>query len=247
MKKFKLLTVFLLLVCAISFNQQVQARPQGTIFVNATSNIELQPDVAEFNIIITTKDKVSLENASIANKEISSKIYNDLNAMLDKTGGDYLKTTDYSARPTYYYTNGKRMFDRFEVTNTITIHTKKITDVGMLIDKALSLGATNIGNINFTLEDYNSYCNDLLSIATQKAKTKAQAVAQASGQKLTGVKEIRTSCHANGLSPVSRYSLNAKMTAAGSAYDAAAPETSTQVQSGAIKLYATVDADFYAK
>lgn len=247
MKKKKLLALFLLFFCSIVCTIPAQARPEGTISVNATSNLELQPDVAEFNIIITTKDKTSLENASIANKEISSKIYNDLNAMIDQAGGDYLKTTDYAARPTYYYSNGKRVFDRFEVTNTITVHTKKITDVGMLIDKALGLGATNIGNINFTLEDYNSYCNDLLSIATQKAKNKANAVAQAAEQKITGVKEIRTSCHVNGISPVSRYSLNAKMNRVTGTYDSAAETSSTTVQSGAIKLYATVDADFYAK
>ncbi len=236
-------TSLLIAFCAII---PVNAK-EGTIFVNATSNLELQPDVAEFNIIITTKDKTSLENAALTNKEISAKIYNDLNTMINKVDGDYLKTIDYSARPTYYYTNGKRNFDRFEVSNTINVHTKKISNVGMLIDKALSLGATNIGNINFTLEDYDTYCNDLLAITTQKAKTKAETIAKASAQKIIGVKELRTSCHANGLSPISRYSLNAKMTSVGASYDSAVPESSTQVQSGAIKLYASVDGDFYTK
>jgi len=235
-----------LLLLSFAITLPAVAKTQGIINVSATSNLELQPDVAEFNIIITTRDKISLENASITNKDISTKIYNDLEAVLNKDQGEFIKTVNYSANPKYYYTNGKRVFDKFEVTNTLTIHTKKIDNVGMLIDKALRLGATNIGNINFTLENHENYCNELLSIATQKAKTKAQIVAQASGQQISGAKEIHTSCNVNGISPISRYSLNAKMSVNGSE-DAVAETSSTKLQSGTIKLYANINASFYTK
>lgn len=250
MKKKNLLALFLLLFAAIiiAIPAGAASKNQGTIYVDASSNIDLQPDVVEFNVIITTKDKTSLENASIANKEISTKIYRDLTTMIDQNNGDYLKTIDYSASPTYYYNNGKRIFDRFEVTNTITVHTKKITDVGMFIDKALGLGATNIGNINFKLEDTNVYCNELLSVATQKAKAKAEAVAQASGQQIVGVKELRTSCSLNMVSSYPRY-LNAKVARATATMEAddAASASGTQVQGGAMKLYANVNAQYYTK
>lgn len=243
MKK-NIFIAIVLLMCALALPSD--AKPQGTINVNASSNLELQPDVAEFNIIITTKDKLSLENASITNKEISTKIFNDFETILDKSQGDYIKTINYSANPKYYYTNGKRVFDKFEVTNTITIHTKSINNVGMFIDKALRLGATNIGNINFTLDDHENYCNELLSLATQKAKTKAETVASASGQKIIGAKEIHTSCNVNGLSPISRYALNSKMSVAGTTEDSIA-ESSTKVQGGTIKLYANVNASYFTK
>ncbi len=239
-----LLAIFLLLLFALCVTAPAQARPQGSIYVDASSNIDLQPDVVEFNVIVTTKDRASLENASIANKEISTKIHNDLSLMLDKANGDYLKTVNYTANPTYHYSNGKRVFDYYEVTNTITVHTKKVTDVGMFIDKSLNLGATNIGNINFKLEDQNSYCNELLSIATQKAKTKAEVVATASGQKIIGIKEIRTSCNINALSQYPRY-MNAKMSMAAGADSVA--ESYTRVEGGAMKLFAIVNAEFYAK
>ena len=134
----------------------------------------------------------------------------------------------------------------YEVNNTITVHTNKVTDVGMFIDKALNLGATNIGNIEFKLEDQNSYCNELLSVATQKAKAKADVVAKASGQKITGIKELRTSCSVNSTNYYPRL-MNAKVMYAGSAADAAVESSSTQVQGGSMKLYATVNAEFYAK
>ncbi len=246
MKKKNLLAIFLLLLFAMCVTTPVQAKPQGSIYVDATSNLDLKPDVVEFNVIVTTKDKTSLENASIANKEISTKVYQALNTMIDKTKGDYIKTIDYSASPSYYYNNGKRTFEFYEVNNTITVHTNKVTDVGMFIDKALNLGATNIGNIEFKLEDQNSYCNELLSVATQKAKAKADVVAKASGQKITGIKELRTSCSVNSTNYYPRL-MNAKVMYAGSAADAAVESSSTQVQGGSMKLYATVNAEFYAK
>ncbi len=248
MKKKSLLAIFLLLLLAVCVSTPAEAKPQGAIFVEATSNLDLQPDVVEFNVIVTTKDKTSLEHASISNKEISSKVFHALDTMIDKNNGDYIKTIDYSARPTYYYSNGKQIFDRFEVTNTITVHTKKITEVGTFIDKSLSLGATNIGNIDFKLEDQNTYCNELLGIATRKAKAKAETVAQASGQKITGIKELRTSCHVNSMNHNYPRYMNAKMTmSAGAAYDLATEDAATVVSGGAMKLYATVDAEFYAK
>ena len=240
MKKFY--AVVLSLIMMSFFAVPTMAKEAGVIYANGVSTIELQPDVAEFDIVITTKDKSSLENASIANKEISQKIYNDLGNMIDKSNGDYLKTVNYSAEPHYYYNNGKQIFEAFMVTNTITVHTKKITEIGMLIDKALNLGATNINNIGFKLEDYNAYANNLLAIATKKAVTQAETVAQASGQKLNGVKSLRTSCNTNNYSQPRFYKV-----ATGMMDNAMSVENSTQVQGGAIKLYAVVDAEFYLK
>ncbi len=58
MKKKNLFAIFLLLLFALSL--PAQAKPQGSIYVDASSNIDLQPDVVEFNVIVTTKDKHSL-------------------------------------------------------------------------------------------------------------------------------------------------------------------------------------------
>lgn len=242
MKKNNLFVLGVLLM-ALALPVQVQAKEPTLIHVDANSEIELQPDVAEFNISVTTKDKGSLEHASILNKEISVRVYHDLGNMINKANGDFIKTIDYSASPVYVYNNGKRIFTHFEVTNTIAVHTKKVSEIGLFIDKALELGATNVNNINFKLEDYNAYCNDLLSIATKKAIAKADAVAGATGQKVSGVKEIRTSCRTNNIGAVNRF-MSAKMSIAGATE---ADANSTQVQGGAIKLYAVVDADFYAK
>ena len=248
MKKKFIIASAVVLALFVGFGLQAQAKTQGAIYVKATANADLQPDTAEFNVVVRTKDKTSLEAAAVKNKEINLKITEYFNGLLDKKKGEYIKTIDYSARPIYNYKDGKQVFDRYEVVNTLTVHTKQTEGIGKFIDNSLHLGATDIGGINFMLEATDMHCANLLAEATNKAKTKAQAVANASGQRITGIKEIRTNCNLSGGRNYPRY-MNSKMMlmSAGATNDMAMEETSTSVEGGAIKLYATIDADFYAK
>ncbi|MBO7672662.1 SIMPL domain-containing protein [bacterium] len=240
-KKMLLGSVLMLVLCC--FSTAAFAKTQGMIYVNETANIDAAPDTVEFSVVVRTSDKVSLEKASKENKEISNKIYDEYRSVINKANGDYIKTTSYSARPVYIWNNGKQNFDKYEVVNTIMIHTKNITDAGSYIDRALKLGATNVNGLNYLLDDRNIYCNDLLAKATKKAKLRAEAVAQASGQRITGIKEIRTSCSADS---GRRYS-GVMMSKAVMDSSNGAEEAVTQTEGGALKIYASIDADFYVK
>ena len=59
---------------------------------------------------------------------------------------DYIKTADFSATPIYNYVNKKRVFDKYEVSNTIIVHTKNIDKAGEIIDKAIAAGAVYDGD-----------------------------------------------------------------------------------------------------
>lgn len=219
------------------------AKSQGTIIVNESANIEVAPDTVEFSVIVKTEDKSSLEKASSENKEISNKIYEQFRSLINKQNGDFIKTTNYSARPVYRYVNGKQNFDKYEVSNTILVHTKNTSNAGSYIDKSLKLGATNVNGLNYTLSDTAPYCNDLLRTATTKAKTRVQIVAQAAGQTITGVKVIRTSCYANQARSYNGLMMS-KM-----AMDSAsgAEEVVTQTEGGSLKVNASVDAEFFTE
>lgn len=243
MKNRFLLGGVILLCISICLSLGAYAKSQGTIIVNENANIEVAPDTVEFSVIIKSDDKTSLEKASSENKEISNKIYEQFRYLINKADGDFIKTTNYSARPVYRYLNGKQNLDKYEVTNTILVHTKNTSNAGSYIDKALKLGATNINGLSYTLSDTAPYCNDLLKTATIKAKTRAQIVSQAAGQTITGVKEIRTSCYANQARSYNGLMMS-KMT-----MDSAsgAEEVVTQTEGGSLKVNASVDAEFFTE
>lgn len=91
--------------------------------------------------------------------------------MINTADGDYIKTSDFNASPIYSYSGSRRTLDKYQVSNSIIIHTKSIEKVGAMIDKAIALGATNVDSLAFSVSNYENQCNDLLSIATKKHKT----------------------------------------------------------------------------
>lgn len=222
---------------------------RGYVTISASANKELTPDLAEISISVVTSDNKSMQNATLENKEISGKVYTALKEMINTENGDYVKTSNFRANPIYTYSsNGKKNLSKYEVSNTVTVHTKSIDKVGDMIDKAISLGATDVSNLSFTLSKYEQECDALLATATQRARTQADSMVKAAGSSITGIKTINGSCSPNTPSRVTyrNMMLNAKaadaVAAEGSSYGESIP-----VQAGAVKIYANVNASFFVK
>lgn len=222
---------------------------RGYVSVATSANTEITPDVVEINISVRTEDAKSLQKATTENKEISDKVYNALKTMIDTTQGDYVKTSDFNATPVYRYVNNKRLLDKYTVSNSIIVKTKNISKAGDMIDKAISLGATNVNDLAFSVSNYDTQCNDLIGIAAKKARTRGDIMAKSAGSFITGIKSMNASCSTSQNRPV-QYRLMAKNMAFDSASgaEAAAPEmASTPIQSGVIKIYANLNTSFFVK
>ena len=150
----------LLLGCASLSSQAVSDTVErGFVSVNSSANTEVTPDVADISIAVQTYDSKSLQKATAENKEISEKVITALKGMINPANGDYVKTMDYSASPLYNYSGSKRSFDKYQVSNTVVVHTKSIDKVGSMIDKAISLGATNVDNLALPVQRTTCNCN----------------------------------------------------------------------------------------
>lgn len=217
---------------------------KGTISVNTNVNVEIAPDVAEISFAVKTSDLKSMQKATLANKEISDKVFAELKSMIDTKNGEYIKTSDFSANPVYSYQNSKKNFEKYEVSNRVIVHTKSIDKVGNMIDNAIAAGATNVDNLSFSISNYEVQCNDLISIAAKKAKTRAEVIAQSLSTSLLGINNISTSCSTNNYNPPRLY-MAKNMIADVAAESAAAGGTS--ISNGVIKVNATVNASFYVK
>ncbi len=220
---------------------------RGYLSTSYSTEKEVSPDTVEFSIAVRTDDKKSMQEASRKNKEISNKVYEYLKSNITPANGDYVKTSNFNATPVYIYNNGKRIFDKYEVSNNIIVHTKSIDKVSALIDKSITFGATNVNSLNFSLSNKDTQCAELLSKAGKQVRERANVVASSVGTTVTGVKNIRTSCSLNQRRVAFGIS-NMKLMRANS-MDAAAPEAvaQTDIEAGNITIYANVDADFFVK
>ena len=159
--------------------------------------------------------------------------------------GDYIKTTDFSASPVYSYVNSKKIFEKYEVSNRVIVHTKSIDKVGKMIDKSINAGATNVDNLSLSSSNYESQCNNLISVATKKALTRANVIAKALGTVTDGVSNISTSCSTNNYNPPRLYM--AKNMIADVAVESAGGNNFTSISNGVVKINANVNASFFVK
>lgn len=221
---------------------------KGSVSVSYTAEKEVAPDTVEVSIAVKTSDKTSMQTAVKKNKEISDKVYDYLKTFISLGNGDYIKTANYSASPEYSYNSGKRTLTGYNVSNNIIVHTKYVDKISTAIDKSISLGATNIDSLNFSLSNKDKVCSDLLATATKQTRQRADIVAAAAGSAVTGIKGIDTSCSLNNTSrPI--YYRNSLMSAKSAMTEDAAgvADNGVNIESGVIKVYSSVNASYYLK
>lgn len=246
MKKLLIITSVIALATGFS-GQSVQAgfmnNDRGYISVNTSSEAEVTPDIAEISFTIKTSDEKSMQKASDENKKISDAVLTELALLINTKNGDYVKTSSYNATPLYSYVNSKRIFDKYEVSNRVTVRTKSIDNIGKMIDNAIKAGATNVENLNFSISNYDRQCNSLIIDASQKAQRRANEIAKSLSANIDGIRNLDSSCSANNYNS-SRFYMAKNMVAdvAG-----AVAESSTTISKGTIKINANVNASFFVK
>lgn len=245
-KNLVVITILSLMTTSLGFSGQVLAgnENRGFISVNTSANTEVAPDVAEISFAVQTSDIKSMQKATEMNKEISDKVYTQLKSLINTENGDYIKTSDFRANPVYSYINSKKTFEKYEVSNRVIVHTKCINKIGEMIDLAIKAGATNVDNLSFSVSNYESQCNNLIAIATKKAKTRASVIAEALAEEISGTNNISTSCSTNDYNPPRIYM--AKNMIADVAAESALGG-STSISNGVIKVNANVNASFFVK
>ena len=245
MKKFLISTAIVGLALGCASVQAIsESIERGYISVNTSANAELAPDVAEISIAVKTYDNKSMQKATLQNKEISEQVISTLKSMIDTSKGDYIKTADFSATPIYSYSGSKRNFDKYQVSNSVVVHTKSIDKIGTMIDKAIALGATDVNSLNFSVSNYEAQCNDLLTLAAKKASARANAVAKTVPTTLSGIRSMDVSC---STSNSSRPQYKMLMANRAMMMDSEAAGSSTTIESGVIKVFANVSATYFVK
>ena len=250
MKKVLILVTILSLFtgCANLSTQAVTndgTKDKGYISVNTSADTEVSPDVAEISFAIKTSDIKSMQKATAQNKEISDKVYTELKSMINPATGDYIKTSDFNAAPVYSYSNSKRNFEKYEVSNRVIVHTKSIDKIGKMIDNAITAGATNVDSLSFSISNYDSQCNELITKAAKKAYNRANILAKAMNTSIAGISNLNTSCNTNNGSQPRLYMAKNMLSAAADSNSETASGMS--ISNGVIKINANVNASFFVK
>jgi uncharacterized protein YggE len=189
------LSLFITL-CLLIFSTASMAAddPTPRILVSGEGSVNLAPDMAILTLSVTRQAetaRAALDANSLAMKEFQTAM---------KAAGIEardLQTSGFSIQPNYFYPpqkpSGKReppQIVGYTVRNSLTVRVRDISSVGSILDKSVSLGVNEGGNIMFTNEDPSEAITQARVKAMQNAIDKAETLANAAGVKTGQLLEI---------------------------------------------------------
>jgi uncharacterized protein YggE len=192
---------WLVVICSLSAGPDVASAqsswPRSTVQVTEEATLTVTPDEARIDIGVTTRAATSPGAASLNARQASAVI----DALRGAIGpGAPIETVSYTVTPDIQPTreDGDARITGYTATNIVRI-TGPVAQVGDIIDVALKAGANRIHRINFTLKDEQAAGAAALRAAVDKARSRAETLADA-----LGVKIVRVLSATTGQEPVVR-------------------------------------------
>lgn len=231
---FRNLTLLFVFLFTMTFGAALladESRPAPRILVTGEGRAELAPDMAILTLTVT-REAETARNALDANSSAMAEV---LTAM--KTAGvkeNDLQTSGFSIQPRYFHppvqSSGKREAPKivaYTVRNSLTVRVRDISAVGTILDKSVSLGVNEGGNINFTNDDPSGAITQARTRAVHNAMAKAKTLADAAGIKTGRILEINE--HATNPRPMHMAQAEMSLARSGSSVPVATGENTYKV------------------
>lgn len=185
-------TFFLMFVSMASFADDENPVPR--IIVTGQGSVDLAPDMAVLTLTVTRQAETA-RAALDANSAAMLEVQNAMRAAGIEARD--LQTSGFSIQPNYIYPapqpSGQReppQIVGYTVRNSLSVRVRDISAVGNILDKSVSLGVNEGGNIMFTNDDPSGAIKQARIEAVKDALTRAKTLADAAGVKTGQLLEI---------------------------------------------------------
>lgn len=162
--------------------------PVPQIEVTARGEVHVSPDRATIQISVQTRASTAAA-AAAENASKQKAVFDALRAL--GLESDQLSTVNYNVYPEQKYEpNREPVVVAYNVTNTILVDVKKLSQVGPVIDASLAKGANMITSLQFYASNTEEARRTAIASAVQKARLDAEAAARAAGGSVGGLLEV---------------------------------------------------------
>ena len=194
MRRLTLATVAALALPALAHTATYAADPavQPRIIVTGEGDAGIAPDMAVLTLGVTRDAATAREALDASNKAMA-----DIIAAMKGEGiaERDLQTSNFSVNPVYSYPKPEERDQTpkivgYQVNNTLSVRVRDIAKVGMVLDRSVTLGVNQGGNIAFTNDDPSATLTAARVRAVKDAMAKAKTLAEAAGVTLGKVIEI---------------------------------------------------------
>lgn len=189
MKRF-LIPALAVVVSASAFAQPAAMPPRepvpvDTISVTGTGHVTVTPDRFSFTATVQTMAPTVEEAVNENNQKVAAVI-----AALKNAGAkaEEIRTANFSIYPQQDYSQQQQgklpRLIGYQVSNSITVMRKQISDAGRLLQAAISAGVNQTSGLSFSVSDPSRGRDEGLRAAFADARAKASLFAQAAGRTL---------------------------------------------------------------
>ncbi len=168
--------------------------PHPRILVTGQGSVDVAPDMAMLALTVTREAETAreaLDANSAAMKDVLEAMKSEGIKARD------LQTSGFSIQPRYVYPQQKSSGTRepprivgYAVRNSLNVRVRDIGSLGQILDKSVTLGVNEGGNISFTNGDPSAALTEARVLAMKDALAKAKTLAEAGGVKVGKLLEI---------------------------------------------------------
>ena len=168
------------LVATVQAQTQEKSPPEAGVIVVGEGSISVPPDYARIKGGVTTSARTVKE----AN-EANTKLMTAITAALLNSGiaQKDIRTARFSIQPVYTSQPppAEPKFSGYRVSNQVNVIIHQMSKIGEILDKLVTAGATDVGNIEFLVSDPSKALDQAREAAVADARRKAELYARASG------------------------------------------------------------------
>ena len=160
--------------------QDSKSPPEARVIVVGEGSISTPPDYARIRSGVTTTAKTAKEAI-----DTNSKLMAAVTAALLDSGiaQKDIQTSEFSIQPVYASPtpSTEPRLSGYRVSNQVDVTIRQISKVGEILDRLVTAGATDAGNVEFLLSDPSKALDQAREAAVADARRKAELYARASG------------------------------------------------------------------
>lgn len=167
----------------ISKSAVADDRPPPQIAVTGEGEMALAPDMAVLSLAVTSQAETA-RAALDANNKAMADVLKAMQAMgIDERD---LQTSGFSITPQYVYPKRSNEAEPprivgYQVNNSLTVRVRDLTKLGEIIDRSVTLGVNQGGNITFTNDGPDAAVTEARKNAMADALARARTLTQAAG------------------------------------------------------------------
>jgi uncharacterized protein YggE len=165
---------------------------QPRIVVTGEGEASVAPDMALLSLTVmreaaSAREALDANNAAMTDVAEAIKLFGIADRDLQTAGLQIMPRYDYTNKPDG---TQEAKLVAYQVTNTLSVRVRDLVKTGEILDKAVSLGVNQGGNITFANDDSSAVITEARKKAVAEATAKANTLADAAGVKLGRVVEI---------------------------------------------------------